>query len=159
MTTKFGKMVTSLEQLPFIALLDPLIKQFFKIAWQTKAILSPLLQCQWLPNLAVLGLTLRDSYLYSHMALWSSDLSRSDDELEALYLCHHGTPTHKVIWSSNHVVLWVHVRNYIIYISACTDHNAYGNQTFQGYNILRGAPTHEFPWPVSEVFLWGHVTT
>ena len=31
-----------------------------------------------------------------------------------------GAPNHKVAWSFNHVVLWGHVTNLILYISTCT---------------------------------------
>ena len=45
-----------------------------------------------------------------------------------------------------------------IYISTCTDNNAYGHQTSQSGHILWGPTTHEFPWPLNKMVLWRHVT-
>ena len=51
--TKLGRMVTQLDGLLLIKLHDSLITWSYRIMWQTKNIISPLLQCLRPPNLAV----------------------------------------------------------------------------------------------------------
>ena len=48
---------------------DRFIAWSCEITWQSKTIISPLLRCQWPPNLAGWWLTLRGFYRYSHLTL------------------------------------------------------------------------------------------
>ena len=66
-TPKLDRMVNYLEGLPHIQLLDSFVTWSCEIPWQTKTILSPVLQCLWPPILAGCWLTFPGSYPESHM--------------------------------------------------------------------------------------------
>ena len=51
MAIKRGRMIFYLEEFLIIKLYHPLIRWSSKITWQAKAIISPLAQCLWPPNL------------------------------------------------------------------------------------------------------------
>ena len=52
-----------------------------------------------------------------------------------------GTPTHQVIWSSDHVVMWGHVTNWKYYSSVSKRPKA--TKTLQGFDLLWGTPADE----------------
>ena len=60
--TKLDRMLIYIQQLLTKKLLDPLVPWSSKITWQTKTIISPVLQCLWPRNLAGWRLTLRGFY-------------------------------------------------------------------------------------------------
>ena len=66
-TPKLDRMVNYLEGLPHIQLLDSFVTWSCEIPWQTKTILSPVLQCLWPPILAGCWRTFPGSYPESHM--------------------------------------------------------------------------------------------
>ena len=68
MVNKLNRMLTYLEQLPPIKLLNPLLMWPCKITWQTKIIRSPLPQSQWQPNLPCWRHTVRGY----HIVTWQS---------------------------------------------------------------------------------------
>ena len=120
MTTKLGRMVIYLEVLLLKKSRGSWVTWSCEITWQTKSIVCSLQQCLWAPILARWWLTLRGSYLWTHMDLQSHGLARSRDKLKPLYLYYQngysqetwqdgdiswGALTHKVIWLSDHVVL------------------------------------------------------
>ena len=86
MTTKLCKGVTYHEGVPLIKSHDPRITWSCEIAWQTKIIKYPLLQCLWLPNLAERVYTIRSFLAYAHIILSSRGLVRSRKILDLLYL-------------------------------------------------------------------------
>ena len=77
MTTKLGRTITFLKQLPLIKLLDSFVMSSWYVAWQTETIISPLLQWLSPPNLILWWLTLRGSYFYSHLSFWLHGLASS----------------------------------------------------------------------------------
>ena len=93
-----------------------------KITWQAKTITSSLQQCLWPPNFSGWWLNLQELL---PIKSWSCGLARSFDRLKPLYLHRNyamtiklgrvvtswGSPTHKVTWSFNHVVLQDHLSN------------------------------------------------
>ena len=74
---------------------DSLITCYAKSRDKPKS-LSPLPQCVWPPNLVGEWLTLRDSYLKSHMVLESRTLARSRDNLKT-YLHYHNAYVHQTL--------------------------------------------------------------
>ena len=75
MATITDKIVTYLDGLLPIKSHGPFIRWSCKVTWQTKTIISQ----QWSPNLSDWWLTLKVSYLLSHMDLenaWSHEITR-----------------------------------------------------------------------------------
>ena len=121
-----GRMVTNLEGLLPIMLLDLLITRFCNITWQIKFIISPLPWFPWPPHFTGVWITMCRFFLLSHMTLWLRGLLRSRDKLKSLYLHYHNFYGHKtwqdgrllwaastlnVTWPYNQVILWDHVAN------------------------------------------------
>ena len=98
MVNKLNRMLTYLEQLPPIKLLNPLLMWPCKIAWQTKIIRSPLPQSQWQPNLPCWRHTVRGY----HIVTWQSGgFAISCENLKNFYLHVHKTfclPLNSVGW-------------------------------------------------------------
>ena len=94
MATKLNKVVTYHEGLPLIKWHDP-VTWSCKITWKTKTIITPLPQCLWPWNLAGWWLTIRDSYSWSHVTLWSCVLTRSHDKLKPFYLHYNNAYDHQ----------------------------------------------------------------
>ena len=62
---------------------DPLITWSRKVTWKIKNLISPLPQGIWPPNMASWGLTVRRTYLWSHMIIWERSDVWSRDKLKA----------------------------------------------------------------------------
>lgn len=69
-----------------------------------------------------------------------------------------GAPTHKVIWSFNHVVVWDDVTNWIHYISNSRRHK---HETRQGGDFLWKYPTLKVKWPGAAHLInwWNYIST
>ena len=69
-----------------------------------------------------------------------------------------GAPTHKVIWSFNHVVVWDNVTNWIHYISNSRRHK---HETRQGGDFLWKYPTLKVKWPGAAHLInwWNYIST
>ena len=69
-----------------------------------------------------------------------------------------GAPTHKVIWSFNHVVVWDDVTNWIHYISNSRRHK---HETKQGGGFLWKYPTLKVKWPGAAHLInwWNYIST
>ena len=69
-----------------------------------------------------------------------------------------GAPTHKVIWSFNHVVVWDDVTNWIHYISNSRRHK---HETRQGGDFLWKYPTLKVWWPGAAHLInwWNYIST
>ena len=119
MTTTLGRIVTNLEGLLPIMLLDPLVTWFWEIKWQAKSIIFALLRCLWPPILVGLWLTIRRSHPSSYKNLWWRGLAKTLSKLKPSYLHYHsayghqtwqdgylawGTIIHIVPWLLKHVV-------------------------------------------------------
>ena len=81
--TKFGRVLTHHKGLPLI--------NTDEIMWRPKNIISPLTECLWPPNLAgwwpnlIRFYTLTCYILIIYSTLWSSDLTRSPDNLNHIF--------------------------------------------------------------------------
>ena len=110
MATKFGRIVTYIDNLLSTESNEPLMIWSCEIRWQTKTIISPLIQYLWPPNLAGLWLTLIAIHSKCYMTFWSRGLSRSCEKLKSWYIHYQdayrrefrqeydlprGNPTHK----------------------------------------------------------------
>ena len=89
MATKISRMVTYLKGILTTKSCNALITWSGKFTWQTKTIISTLLEWLCPLNLAKWWLILMGSCLESHMTLSSFDLARSRDKLKPLYLHYH----------------------------------------------------------------------
>ena len=79
MATKLVRVVTYLEWLPPIKLLKLLATWSWKMIWQTKIIISQLLQCLWPPYLPGWRLSFRGllSYIFTYRLIrWSCKITR-----------------------------------------------------------------------------------
>ena len=90
---KVKRMVSHLDRISPIKSHNPLIAWFWKITWQTKAIVSPLPQC-------LLPSYLERWWLYfrapnHHITLQSSGLTNSHDKQKSLYLHYQGVYGHQ----------------------------------------------------------------
>lgn len=65
-----------------------------------------------------------------------------------------GTPTHQVIWSSDHVVMWGHVTNRKYHSSVSKRPKA--AKTLQGLDLLWGTPTDEATRLFDHINVWYH---
>lgn len=87
MSTMLGRMVTNLEGLLPVMLLDPLVTWSWKVMWQTKTIISILTQCLQPPILGGAWLITRVLPIESRKILWSRGHARSPKTiLYPLYL-------------------------------------------------------------------------
>ena len=84
--------------------------------WQTKTVISPLLQCSWLPNLSGWWLTMRGSHLKSHHYTSTNTICLSTPNLVGW------CPTLKFTWPFNYCPTWNHVTILKIYNFAFTRH-------------------------------------
>lgn len=83
--TKLGRM-DYFEALLAINSNNPLIMQSFEFTLQIKINISSIQQFPWQPTIAEFWLTLRDSYLYSHMVIEILGLVRWRSNLESISL-------------------------------------------------------------------------
>lgn len=69
-----------------------------------------------------------------------------------------GAPTHKLIWSFNHVAVWDDVTNWIHYISNSRRHK---HETKQGGGFLWKYPTLKVKWPGAAHLInwWNYIST
>ena len=119
MATNLNRVVTYHERLPPLGSYEPLITRSCEIMWQTKIIITPLVEWLRQPNLTGWYLTLMGCYPESH-------------KLKPLYLHYHSgygletwldgdllwtASNHKVIQHTDYVLLQIHVTNENHFIS------------------------------------------
>ena len=109
MGTNRSRMVTDLVGLLPIKSYDPLIMWSWKIKWQTKIIISPLVLMSTKlgsvhPGTILLGMK-HICCLWNHMTFWSRGLMRSRDKLKPSYLHYHDLYNHQ-IWQDDNFPWW-----------------------------------------------------
>ena len=106
MATKLGRMVIYLDGILSLKSKNPLITWSCHITWQTKTIISPLLQWPWPPNVVAWWLTLKDSYrlVTRSFNVWSCLITSQSKRIISLLL--------QNLWPPNLARWWYTMKSY-----------------------------------------------
>ena len=123
-STKLGSMVTYIKVLLPIKLFEPLVSWSCKTTWQIKIVESTLPRCQWAPFSRMVTYL---ECLPPQKVTWRFDDMKKENHYistitipKVTRLARVMTCNDKVTKDFNHMVLWDHLTNSVLYISFCT---------------------------------------
>ena len=158
LATNLSKMVTYLGLLLPVKLPDPLIKWSCKTSWQTKAIISPLLQCLWPPNLLDINphnpLNIRSSQVTWQIKIYPHHHNAYGHKNTSGWW-HTSRSSHKFLWPLDELISWGNRQIISIYRRSTMDIKPGKVLTYR--KMLQPLKSHDslIMWPTwDQVITW-----